>query len=138
MTGVLQEGRPRLVLASTSKTRARLLEAAGLSFTTKAPGLDEVVMREAISGEESLDPHDVAEVLARAKAEAVSDGASGAYVIGALSGYGLMSSNAAADLLAAHVTGTPLPPYAAAFSPSRYDDPAYRARLDTWADSGQL
>ena len=84
MTGVLQEGRPRLVLASTSKTRARLLEAAGLSFTTKAPGLDEAVMREAISGEESLDPHDVAEVLARAKAEAVSDGASGAYVIGAL------------------------------------------------------
>ena len=62
----------------------------------------------------------------------------GAYVIGALSGYGLMSSNAAGELLAAHVTGATLPPYATAFSPDRYDDPAYRALLDTWGDSGQL
>jgi glycine/D-amino acid oxidase-like deaminating enzyme len=62
----------------------------------------------------------------------------GAYVIGALSGYGLMSSNAAADLLAAHIVGAPLPPYAPAFMLSRYDDPAYRALLDTWSDSGQL
>jgi septum formation protein len=83
MTGILQEGRPPLILASTSKTRTRLLEAAGLSFATKAPGLDERAMRDAISGEDALGPHDVAEVLARAKAEAVSDGASGAVVIGA-------------------------------------------------------
>jgi len=83
MTGILQEGRPPLILASTSKTRARMLEAAGLSFTTKAPGLDEVSMREAISGADSLGSQDVAEVLARAKAEAVSEGASGACVIGA-------------------------------------------------------
>jgi len=62
----------------------------------------------------------------------------GAYVIGALSGYGIMSSSVAADLLAAHVTGAPLPPYAAAFAPDRYDDPAYRALLETWGDSGQL
>jgi hypothetical protein len=41
-------------------------------------------------------------------------------------------------LLAAHVTGGPLPSYAPAFLPSRYDDPAYVASLDTWADSGQL
>lgn len=39
-------------------------------------------MRQAISGERSLDPHDIAEVLARAKAEAVSDLAPTAYVIG--------------------------------------------------------
>ena len=39
-------------------------------------------MRQAISGEKLLDPHDVAEVLARAKAEAVSDVAQGACVIG--------------------------------------------------------
>ncbi len=39
-------------------------------------------MRQAISGERSLDPHDIAEVLARAKAEAVSDLAAKAYVIG--------------------------------------------------------
>jgi glycine/D-amino acid oxidase-like deaminating enzyme len=62
----------------------------------------------------------------------------GAYVIGALSGYGLMASNAAADLLAAHVTGAPLPAYAPAFMLDRYDDPAYRARLEHWGDSGQL
>jgi glycine/D-amino acid oxidase-like deaminating enzyme len=62
----------------------------------------------------------------------------GAFVIGGLSGYGIMASNTAADLLAAHVTGGPLPSYAPAFLPSRYDDPAYVASLDTWADSGQL
>jgi len=62
----------------------------------------------------------------------------GAYVIGALSGYGLMASSVAADLLAAHVTGAPLPPYAPAFTLGRYDDPAYRAGLETWPDSGQL
>ncbi|MGH6736504.1 MAG: Maf family protein [Methyloceanibacter sp.] len=83
MTGVLQSGRPPLVLASTSKIRAKLLEAAGVSFTTEAPGLDEGTMREAISGEKALDPHDVAEVLARAKAEAISDTSAEAYVIGA-------------------------------------------------------
>jgi sarcosine oxidase, subunit beta len=62
----------------------------------------------------------------------------GAYVIGALSGYGLMSSNTAADLLAAHITGAPLPSYAPAFMLSRYDDPVYQRLLDNWADSGQL
>ena len=62
----------------------------------------------------------------------------GAYVIGALSGYGMMSSNGAADLLADHITGRPLPALRAGLPPSRYDDPAYRALLETWGDSGQL
>jgi glycine/D-amino acid oxidase-like deaminating enzyme len=62
----------------------------------------------------------------------------GAFVIGGLSGYGIMASNTAADLLADHVTGRPLPAYAPAFLPSRYEDPAYRASLETWGDSGQL
>jgi glycine/D-amino acid oxidase-like deaminating enzyme len=62
----------------------------------------------------------------------------GAYVIGALSGFGLMASNAAGDLLAAHVTGAALPAYAPAFSLGRYDDPAYRSLLARWGDSGQL
>ena len=39
-------------------------------------------MRQAVSGEKRFAPHDVAEVLARAKAEAVSDLARQAYVIG--------------------------------------------------------
>ena len=62
----------------------------------------------------------------------------GAYVIGALSGYGLMAANGAADLLADHITGRPLPRYAPAFRLDRYDDPAYRALLERWGDSGQL
>jgi septum formation protein len=82
MSGFLQGGRPPLILASESKSRARLLEAAGLAFIVEPPGLDEAVMRQAISGEEALLPHDVAEVLARAKAEAVSELAPKAYVIG--------------------------------------------------------
>jgi septum formation protein len=82
MSGFLQGGRPPLILASGSQTRARLLEAAGLAFIIEPPGLDEGAMRQAVSGERSLDPSDVAEVLARAKAEAVSDLAHGAFVIG--------------------------------------------------------
>jgi septum formation protein len=83
MSSFLQAGRPSLILASSSKSRAQMLEAAGLAFIVEPPGLDEATMRQAISGEESLAPHDVAEVLARAKAEAVSDLAPKAYVIGA-------------------------------------------------------
>ena len=83
MSPFLQAGRPPLILASGSKARAKLLEVAGLAFIVQPPGLDEAVMLEAVSGEQSLGAHDVAEVLARAKAEAVSDLAPQAYVIGA-------------------------------------------------------
>ena len=62
----------------------------------------------------------------------------GAYVIGGLSGYGMMSSNGAADLLADHISGRTLPPYAGAFRLDRYEDPAYQALLANWGDSGQL
>jgi glycine/D-amino acid oxidase-like deaminating enzyme len=62
----------------------------------------------------------------------------GAWVLGALSGYGLMVANGAADLLADYITARPLPPYAAAFRLDRYGDPAYRALLDCWGASGQL
>ncbi|HEY8300034.1 MAG TPA: Maf family protein [Methyloceanibacter sp.] len=82
MSTFLQSGRPPLILASGSKSRARVLEVAGLAFIVEPPGLDEAVMRQALGGKGSLSPHDVAEVLARAKAEAVSDLAPKAYVIG--------------------------------------------------------
>lgn len=62
----------------------------------------------------------------------------GAYVIGALSGYGLMSSCAAGDLLAAHAAGAPLPSYAPAFCLNRYEDPAYQNLLMNWGSTGQL
>jgi septum formation protein len=83
MSAFLQSGRPPLILASSSKVRARLLEAAGLAFIVEPPGLDEHAMRQAVSGTGTLSPQDVAEVLARAKAEAVSELARDAFVIGA-------------------------------------------------------
>ena len=58
-------------------------------------------------------------------------GIEGAYVLGALSGFGVMASQAAAELLAAHVLGQPLPDYAAAFHPARFADPSYRRALAT-------
>ena len=62
----------------------------------------------------------------------------GAYVCGALGGHGLMASSVAGELVASHVTGRPLPPYAPAFTLARYDDPAYRALLERWGETGQL
>jgi glycine/D-amino acid oxidase-like deaminating enzyme len=63
----------------------------------------------------------------------------GAYVLGALSGYGIMGSHAGADLLAAHLTGARLPDYARWFLPSRYAEAAYRAEIERWGENvGQL
>jgi glycine/D-amino acid oxidase-like deaminating enzyme len=63
----------------------------------------------------------------------------GAFVVGALSGIGLMSSHAAGELIAAHVVGAPLPEYARWLLPSRYEDAGYRALADSWgALVGQL
>ncbi len=62
----------------------------------------------------------------------------GAYVLGGLSGYGMMSSNGAADLLADYIADRPLPRYAPAFHLDRYRDAAYRKLLANWGDSGQL
>jgi glycine/D-amino acid oxidase-like deaminating enzyme len=63
----------------------------------------------------------------------------GVYLAGALSGYGIMASHAAGDLLAAHMTGGPLPSYAAALSPRRYADADYRRLAESWdAKAGQL
>jgi len=62
----------------------------------------------------------------------------GAYLIGALSGYGLMSACGTGELLAAHITGSKLPSYASAFSLERYQDPEYQQLLEDWSDEGQL
>jgi glycine/D-amino acid oxidase-like deaminating enzyme len=63
----------------------------------------------------------------------------GVYVTGALSGYGIMASHAAGELLATHMTGGTLPAYADALAPSRYSDPVYLRRLENWdAKAGQL
>ena len=63
----------------------------------------------------------------------------GAFVIGALSGFGIMASQAAAELVATHILNRPRPSYADAFQPSRFEDAAYQrvlAALDP--KSGQL
>ena len=64
---------------------------------------------------------------------------SGAYICGAFSGFGIMASCAAGELLAKYITGEALPEYAQAFALARYEDPSYQSLLSTWsADSGEL
>jgi glycine/D-amino acid oxidase-like deaminating enzyme len=62
----------------------------------------------------------------------------GVYVSCAFSGFGVMASCAAGELIARHITGGALPEYAPAFQLSRYQDPDYCALLATWGDGGQL
>ena len=62
----------------------------------------------------------------------------GAYIIGALSGFGIMAGCAAGELLAAHMTGSELPSYAPWFLLERYEDPEYQRLLAGWDASGQL
>lgn len=62
----------------------------------------------------------------------------GAFIIGALSGYGLMASQAAGELIAAHITHQELPDYAHAFDLRRYQDPQYLDLLNKWGSTGQL
>ena len=65
-------------------------------------------------------------------------GAEGAWVIGALSGYGLMASPAAGELLVSQIAGEQPPEFARWFYLDRYDDPEYQALLANWGRSGQL
>jgi glycine/D-amino acid oxidase-like deaminating enzyme len=62
----------------------------------------------------------------------------GTYIIGALSGFGLMASPAAGEIVAAHAVGEAPPSYTSAFRLERYEDPAYQALLEDWGSSGQL
>jgi glycine/D-amino acid oxidase-like deaminating enzyme len=62
----------------------------------------------------------------------------GAFVHGALSGYGLMASMATSEIVAAHIAGDGLPDYAPALHPDRWEDEAYREKIEGWEDSTQL
>lgn len=64
-------------------------------------------------------------------------GPDGSFVVAGLSGYGIMAAAAAGELLATHVAGNPLPSYSRYLSPLRYEDPGYRAVLESAGD-GQL
>lgn len=72
---------PRLVLASQSPSRRRLLEAVGLAFVTDAPRLDEEAVKESLRGEGAT-PEQAAETLAMLKAQKVSLRHPGALVVG--------------------------------------------------------
>jgi len=62
----------------------------------------------------------------------------GTYVLGALSGFGIMAACAAAELLAAHILDNPLPSYAADFALERYQDPTYLPHIMSQQGFGQL
>ena len=64
-------------------------------------------------------------------------GVDGVHLLAGMSGFGVMVSAGAADLLARHITGAVLPHYADAFLLSRYENPTYVAGLADLA-SGQL
>ncbi|WP_192246535.1 NAD(P)/FAD-dependent oxidoreductase [Mesorhizobium silamurunense] len=62
----------------------------------------------------------------------------GAFVAGALSGFGTMAACATGLICAAWVMGTELPPYARMLSLDRYSDPAIMADLATLQSRGML
>src|SRR5262245_47053567 len=72
----------RLILASASPFRRRMLEAAGLAFTVVAPDVDEAALKGRLLRSGST-PRQIAQGLAVAKAEIVSAGLPHALVIGA-------------------------------------------------------
>lgn len=73
-----------LVLASGSRSRRQMLEAAGLTFDVAPADVDERTIRETMQADDSgIEPADVAEALARAKAETIGRQYPDALVIGA-------------------------------------------------------
>jgi sarcosine oxidase, subunit beta len=62
----------------------------------------------------------------------------GYYLMGALSGFGVMAAPAAGELLARSVLGLELPGFAQAFIPQRFDDRAHLERLSAAGRSGEL
>ena len=73
-----------VVLASETESRRKLLTAAGLAFRIVVPDVDEAAIHEALLKDKGeMDPADVAELLARAKAQEVSARLPGVLVIGA-------------------------------------------------------
>ena len=71
-----------LVLGSGSASRKALLEAAGLDFEIDPAGIDESAIRKLVTRDRGAVAGDVADVLARAKAETVSERQPGTLVIG--------------------------------------------------------
>ncbi len=79
---MIQAAEPRLVLASSSETRAALMAAAGLRFTAEPAAVDEATIKESARAE-GLSAADAAILLADAKAMRVARRDAAALVIGA-------------------------------------------------------
>ena len=69
-----------IILASTSKIRAQLLKKTGLNFTIKSSFVDEESIRKSVTNKSIAK---LAQILARAKAEEISNSYPNAYTIGA-------------------------------------------------------
>ncbi len=72
---------PRLILASGSEARARLLREAGVSFEAISPGVDEAPVKRALLAE-GAPPRDIADALAELKALKLSARFPDALVLG--------------------------------------------------------
>jgi nucleoside triphosphate pyrophosphatase len=73
----------QIILASTSRARREMLAAAGVAFTVEAADVDEPAIRKKLlAGKPPATPQQIAEALARAKAEDVSRRHKGSLVIG--------------------------------------------------------
>lgn len=71
-----------LILASASRTRAKLLENAGLTFDAITPNVDEFAIKESLL-DQGATPDEVADGLAETKARKISSANPGSVVIGA-------------------------------------------------------
>ena len=77
-----QPAPPRLILASTSATRRRVLAGAGIDFETASPGVDEEEIKLSLSATGATGAQ-IAETLAELKAARISNRSGEALVVGA-------------------------------------------------------
>lgn len=70
-----------LILASSSATRLRLLQAAGLDVTPHNPRIDEAALRASLEADHA-NPRDIADALAEMKARKIADRMPEALVLG--------------------------------------------------------
>ncbi len=73
----------QIILASTSRARREMLAAAGVAFTVEAADVDEPAIRKTLlAAKSAATPPQIADALARAKAEDVSRRHKGSLIIG--------------------------------------------------------
>lgn len=78
-----KDDRPGVILASGSRTRLEMLQAAGVAFTVVPADIDEAALRKELqAAKPDITPAGIAEELAKAKAQAVSRDHPHALVIG--------------------------------------------------------